>query len=592
MHPGYGFFSERPAFADARHEAGLTFIGPNRRAIAVMGDKLAAKQLARVAGVATVPGFRDAIADAAQAVAIAEEIGYPVMLKPSAGGGGKGIRIAYARREIENSFARAQSEAAAAFGDDRIFIEKFIEHPRHVEIQILGDKFGNIIHLGERECSIQRRHQKVVEEAPSPLVDEELRSKMGAEAIALARAVDYESVGTVEFIVEPTGGGFYFLEMNTRLQVEHPVTELVTGLDLVEEMIRIAAGERLALTQADVHLKGWAIESRIYAEDPGRDFLPSTGRLVTFRPPAEGHHDGVTLRHDTGVVEGGEISIHYDPVIGKLITHAGDRAAAIAAQADALDQFVIEGVSHNIAFLAALMQNERFRRGALSTDFIATEYPHGFTMRAPAGDELDRLAAVAASIDHVLKERKLLISGQMARTRPSVLAPERCVLFGPSRIDVVIDEGDDGLLIRIAANGEAYLCRSDWGGGMKVWSGTIDQEPTYVQVRPHLNSFGLLWRGIAGEACVYSPREAELAAVMLEKKAIDIARSLRCPMPGLVKAIFVIPGQAVKEGEILCIIEAMKMENVLRAESDAVVKEILVAEGALLGVDAVILDFM
>ncbi|MGB8277752.1 MAG: acetyl/propionyl/methylcrotonyl-CoA carboxylase subunit alpha [Methylovirgula sp.] len=593
VHPGYGFLAERPAFADALQEAGLAFIGPNRRALAVMGDKIAAKQLARAAGVATLPGFLGTVEDPAAAAEIAEEIGYPVMLKSSAGGGGKGMRIAYARGEIEDSFARAQSEAASAFGDDRIFIEKFIEHPRHIEIQILGDRFGNIIHLGERECSIQRRHQKVVEEAPSLLVDEELRFKMGEEAIALAKAVDYESAGTVEFIVEPTGRGFYFLEMNTRLQVEHPVTELVTGVDLVEEMIKIAAGERLALTQADVHLKGWAIESRIYAEDPSRDFLPSTGRLVTFRPPAEGHHDGVTLRHDTGVVEGSEISIHYDPMIGKLISHAGDRAAAIAAQADALDQFVIEGISHNIPFLAALMQNPRFKSGALSTDFIALEYPQGFAPRLPEGDELDRLAAVAASIDHVMKARQRLISGQMAHLRQPVVSPERCVLlFGRTRIDVVIDEGDDGLLIRMAQNGQAYLCQSDWGAGMKVWSGTIDQEPTYVQVRPRLNSFRLLWRGIVVEACVYSRREAELAALMLEKKAEHLAKTLRCPMPGLVKAILVTPGQAVKEGEILCVIEAMKMENVLRAESDAVVKEIYVAESASLGVDAVIMDFV
>ncbi len=592
VHPGYGFFSERPAFADALQEAGVSFIGPNRRALAMMGDKIAAKQLAHAAGVATLPGFLDAIADAAQAVAIAEEIGYPVMLKATAGGGGKGMRIAYDARDIETGFARAQSEAASAFGDDRIFIEKFIEHPRHIEIQILADRFGNIIHLGERECSIQRRHQKMVEEAPSPLVDEELRSRMGEAAIALAKAVDYDFAGTVEFIVEPTGGGFYFLEMNTRLQVEHPVTELVTGIDLVEEMIKIAAGERLALTQVDVHLKGWAIESRICAEDPSRDFLPSTGRLVTFRPPAEGHHDGVTLRHDTGVVEGSEISIHYDPMIGKLITHAGDRAGAIAAQADALDQFVIEGISHNIPFLAALMQNQRFKSGALSTDFIALEYPQGFAPRLPEGDELDRLAAVAASIDHVMKARQRLISGQMARLRPVVLSPERSVTLGQTRIDVVIDEGDDGLLVRMAASGQAYLCQSDWGAGMRVWAGTIDQEPTYVQVRPRLNSFVLHWRGIVVEACVYSRRAAELAALMRETKAVDLTKTLRCPMPGLVKAILVKPGQAVKQGDTLCIIEAMKMEMMLRAERDAVVREIHVGEGASLGVDAVIMEFM
>jgi propionyl-CoA carboxylase alpha chain len=593
VHPGYGFLAENAAFAGAVAETGLVFIGPNRRAIAVMGDKIASKQLAREAGVATVPGIPGAIENAEQAVAIAEEIGFPVMLKASAGGGGKGMRIAYGRSDIEDGFARAQSEAASAFGDDRIFIEKFIERPRHIEIQILGDRFGNMIHLGERECSIQRRHQKILEEAPSPLVEEELRFRMGEQAIALARAVDYDSAGTVEFIVAQRHGetDFYFLEMNTRLQVEHAVTELVTGIDLVEEMIKIAAGERLDIAQADVHLKGWAIESRIYAEDPSRDFLPSTGRLVTFQPPEEGHHDGITLRHDTGVVEGSEITIHYDPMIGKLVTHAGDRAAAIVAEADALDQFVIDGISHNISFLAALMQNERFKSGTLSTDFMADEYPHGFAPRVPDGGELDRLAAVAASIDHVMRTRQKLISGQMARTHPRVSSPERCVMFGRQRIDLTVDEGDEGLLIRMAENEQAYLCQSEWGAGMKVWAGMIDDEPVYVQVRPRLNYLGLRWRGMAVEAAVYSRREAELAALMRDGQAAEETKILLCPMPGLVKAILVTPGQAVKAGDALCIIEAMKMETMLRAECDATVREVLVAEGTSLAIDAPIMDF-
>ncbi len=594
VHPGYGFLSESAAFAAAVAEAGLVFIGPNRRAIATMGDKIAAKQLARDAGVSTLPGFLGLIEDERQAVAIAADIGYPVMLKAAAGGGGKGMRIAHESSEVEAGFARVQSEAGSAFGDDRIFIEKFIEHPRHIEIQLLGDRFGNIIHLGERECSIQRRHQKIVEEAPSPLVDEELRFKMAEQAIVLGRAVAYDSAGTVEFIVAPAANGthFYFLEMNTRLQVEHPVTELVTGIDLVEEMIKIAAGESLGLTQADVHLRGWAIESRIYAEDPSRGFLPSIGRIVGFHPPREGHHDGITLRHDTGVVEGSEISTDYDPMIGKLVTHAGDRAAAIAAQADALDQFTIEGVSHNIPFLAALMQSASFRRGTFSADFIATEYGHGFAPRAPEGYERDRLAAVAASIAHVMMARQRLIAGQLAPMHPVVSPSERSVMFGRTRIDVIVDEGDEGLLVRMVENDRAYLCQSDWRPGGRLWSGTIDEERIHVQVRPHLNSFSLAWRGSAVEARVLSRREAELVALMPEKRAVEHSNYLRCPMPGLVKTILVKPGQAVKEGDSLCIIEAMKMETMLRAESDAIVNEIYVAEGASLAIDAVIMDFV
>ncbi|MHB8883867.1 MAG: acetyl-CoA carboxylase biotin carboxylase subunit [Methylovirgula sp.] len=593
VHPGYGFLSESAAFAAAVEEAGLVFIGPNRRAIALMGDKIAAKQLARDAGVSTVPGFLGVIEDAAHAADIAGEIGYPVMLKASAGGGGKGMRIAYQQSEVAAAFARARSEAASAFGDDRIFIEKFIEHPRHIEIQILGDKFGNIIHLGERECSIQRRHQKIIEEAPSPCVDDDLRLRMGEQAIALARAVAYDSVGTVEFIFEQSGDArFYFLEMNTRLQVEHPVTELVTGIDLVEQMIKIAAGERLAYAQSDVHLRGWAIECRICAEDPSRDFLPSTGRITRFGPPKEGHHDGVTLRHDTGVVEGSEISTHYDPMIGKLITHAGDRAAAVAAQADALDQFTLEGIDHNILFLASLMQNARFRHGALSTDFIATEYKHGFASRPPAGDEIDLLAAVAASIDHVLRTRQMLISGQIVHMHAVGSAAERSVMFGRMRIDVVIDEGDDELFIRMIETGQARLCRSTWCAGMKVWAGTVDGAQIFVQVRPHLDHYVLSWREISVEASVYSRREAELIALRPEKKAIARSNDVRSPMPGLVKAILVQPGQAVKTGDVLCVIEAMKMEMMVRAQHDATIQAIDVVEGASLGLDALIMSFV
>src|SRR3954451_19472835 len=412
VHPGYGFLSEREAFAHALKENGIVFIGPNPRAIAAMGDKIESKKFANAAKVPTVPGYLGVIESPDHAVKIADEIGYPVMIKASAGGGGKGMRLAYSREEVAEGFARAKSEAASSFGDDRVFVEKFIVNPRHIEIQVLGDKHGNVIYLGERECSIQRRNQKVIEEAPSPLLDEETRRKMGEQAVALATAVNYDSAGTVEFVAGQDKS-FFFLEMNTRLQVEHPVTELVTGVDLVEEMIRVAAGEKLRLAQADVKLNGWAGGSRVYAEDPTRGFLPSTGRLVRYRPPAEGFSDGVTVRNDTGVYEGGEISIYYDPMIAKLVTHAPTREGAIEAQAQALDAFYIEGIRHNIAFLSALMRHERWQAGRLSTGFIAEEFPEGFHAVAPAGEIAERIAAVAAAVDHVMGERKRRISGQM-----------------------------------------------------------------------------------------------------------------------------------------------------------------------------------
>jgi propionyl-CoA carboxylase alpha chain len=663
VHPGYGFLSERANFARALAEAKIVFIGPNPHAIEAMGDKIESKKFANAAKVSTVPGFLGVIEDAAHAVRIADEIGYPVMIKASAGGGGKGMRIAHSRSEVEEGFTRARSEAKSSFGDDRVFIEKFIVNPRHIEIQVLGDKHGNVIHLGERECSIQRRHQKVIEEAPSPLLDEATRRKMGEQAVALAAAVNYDSAGTVEFVAGQDRS-FYFLEMNTRLQVEHPVTELVTGLDLVEQMIRIAAGQPLDLdhligpnpTADDARIKllvdakpkkketkarklfdlyqegvtvgryveevgdgarealaedvaeglieivpaqrrlgvpmrGWAVESRIYAEDPTRDFLPSTGRLITYRPPAEGHFDGITVRNDTGVQEGGEISIYYDPMIAKLVTHAGDRATAIAAQADALDQFVLDGIRHNIPFLAALMQNERWRQGHLSTGLIGEEFPGGFSPRLPQGEALYKLAAVAASIDHVMNERKRLVSGQMRSAKPVVFTRERAVLLNKNRLDVKIDEGDEGFLIRVEAAGLAYLCVSNWGAGMPVWAGHVDEESVFIQVRPILNGVALTWRGSTVEARVYTRREAELVAMMPEKKREDQSKRLLCPMPGLVKSIFVSVGQEVKAGEQLCVIEAMKMENVLRAERDGIVKKIDAKEGDSLAVDAPILEF-
>ena len=511
------------------------------------------------------------------------------MIKASAGGGGKGMRIAHSRQEVFEGFERARSEAKSSFGDDRVFVEKFIVNPRHVEIQVLGDKHGEVIHLGERECSIQRRNQKVIEEAPSPLIDEQTRRRMGEQAVALAKAVQYDSAGTVEFVAGQDRS-FYFLEMNTRLQVEHPVTELVTGVDLVEEMIRSAAGEKLRLKQADVKLKGWAVESRVYAEDPTRGFLPSTGRLVKYRPPAEGVKRGVTVRNDTGVFEGGEISIYYDPMIAKLVTHAPDRLGAIDAQATALDAFVIDGIRHNIPFLSALMQHPRWREGRLSTGFIAEEFPDGFRPLVAAGEIERRLAVVAAHIDHTLNERKRRISGQLREPEQVRFELKRTVEMGESRVELEIDPKKDGIGI-VLADGYRVEVRSGWKPGDPLWRGTVDDDEIAVQARPILNGYALSHAGVAVEARVYTRREAELAALMIAHEGADRSRSLLCPMPGLIKAIAVKVGQEVKAGEQLCIVEAMKMENVLSAERDATVKAILCKEGDSLAVDAVIMEF-
>ncbi len=591
VHPGYGFLSERQAFAEALKENGIVFIGPNPRAIAAMGDKIESKKFANAAKVSTVPGYLGVIEDPAHAVKIADEIGYPVMIKASAGGGGKGMRIANTREEVAEGFARAKSEAKSSFGDDRVFVEKFIVNPRHIEIQVLGDKHGNVIYLGERECSIQRRNQKVIEEAPSPLLDEETRRKMGEQAVALAKAVDYDSAGTVEFVAGQDRS-FFFLEMNTRLQVEHPVTELITGIDLVEQMIRVAAGEPLAIKQSDVHLKGWAVESRIYAEDPTRNFLPSTGRLVKYRPPAEGHADGITVRNDTGVFEGGEISIYYDPMIAKLVTHAGDRLTAIEAQARALDEFVIDGIRHNIPFLSSLMQHGRWKSGQLSTGFIAEEYPDGFSPLVAKGEIAHMLAAVACAVDHTMNERKRQISGQLRTQRPVTFQRERAVMLAGERFDLTIDDGGASFLVRFEdASAHAHHLESEWSPGEPVWRGIVDGEQVAVQVRPILNGFLLSHAGVSVEARVYTRREAELAALMPAKRIADTSKSLLCPMPGLVKSLLVVEGQDVKASEPLCMVEAMKMENVLRAERDVTVKKINAKEGDSLAVDAVIMEF-
>ena len=541
-----------------------------------------------------MPGYLGVIDSPEQAARIADEIGYPVMIKASAGGGGKGMRIAHSAGEVADGFARARSEAASSFGDDRVFVEKFITDPRHVEIQVLGDKHGNVIHLGERECSIQRRNQKVIEEAPSPLLDKATRRKMGEQAVALAKAVGYDFAGTVEFVAAQDRS-FYFLEMNTRLQVEHPVTEMVTGIDLVEEMIRVAAGETLRLKQSDVKLAGWAVESRIYAEDPTRNFLPSTGRLVTYRPPPEGEHGGAAVRNDTGVTEGGEISIYYDPMIAKLVTHAPTREAAIAAQSRALDAFAIEGIRHNIPFLSALMAHPRWREGRLSTGFIAEEFSDGFKPVQPQGEVGQRLAAVAAAIDHRLNARKRHISGQMRDPRFVRFESERVVLLGSDRHAFVLEEEDDNILLRFGDGEHGRVpVASNWRPGEPVWTGTVGaagNAPIAVQVRPILNGVLLSHAGASVAARVYTRREAELAALMPEKTAAGAGKQLLCPMPGLVKAILVKAGQEVKTGEPLAIVEAMKMENVLRAERDVSIAKLMAKEGDSLAVDAVILEF-
>jgi propionyl-CoA carboxylase alpha subunit len=590
VHPGYGFLSEREAFPKALAAAGIVFIGPNPKAIAAMGDKIESKKAAAAAKVSTVPGHLGVIESEAEAVKIAEQVGYPVMIKASAGGGGKGMRIAHNKADVKEGFARARSEAKSSFGDERVFIEKFITDPRHVEIQVLGDKHGNVIHLGERECSIQRRNQKVIEEAPSPLLDAATRKKMGEQAVALAKAVGYDSAGTVEFVAGQDKS-FYFLEMNTRLQVEHPVTELVTGIDLVEQMIRVAAGEKLSIRQSNVKFDGWAVESRVYAEDPYRNFLPSTGRLTRYRPPKEQTAGGVTVRNDTGVYEGGEISLYYDPMIAKLVTHAPSRAAAIAAQSDALDAFVIDGIRHNVPFLAALMAHPRWQAGKLSTGFIAEEFPGGFHAAAPQGETAKVLAAVAAAIDHVLGERKRRISGQLGGktvTRES----ERAVWLGEEEIRLTVKRENGAIAVRFeSGRPRASLVLSDWKPGAPVWSGTVDSYPATVQVRAIPNGFALSYRGVETRAYVYTEREAGYARLMPVRKASDTGKQVVCPMPGLVVSIAVKEGQEVKAGETVAVVEAMKMENVLRAEIDGTVKKINAKPGDSLAVDAVILEF-
>ncbi|WP_353641597.1 acetyl/propionyl/methylcrotonyl-CoA carboxylase subunit alpha [Mesorhizobium sp. WSM2239] len=593
VHPGYGFLSERASFCEALEGQGIIFIGPKPKAIRAMGDKIESKKFANAAKVSTVPGFLGVIEDAAHAEKIAGEIGYPVMIKASAGGGGKGMRIAWSKREVRDGFQSSKNEARSSFGDDRVFIEKFIVDPRHIEIQVLGDAYGNCVYLGERECSIQRRNQKVVEEAPSPFLDEKTRRAMGEQAVALARAVDYQSAGTVEFIVDAEKN-FYFLEMNTRLQVEHPVTELVTGIDLVEQMIQIAAGEKLALKQSEVKLIGWAVESRLYAEDPYRNFLPSIGRLTRYQPPAEGKSGEIVIRNDTGVTEGSEISMHYDPMIAKLCTWAPDRLQAIDAMSEALDNSVVDGIEHNIPFLSALMRHPRWREGRISTAFIAEEYPDGFAPIIPDADEKAVLAGVATAVELLRRDRLDRLSGRLA-PHSGTLKPDWVVRLGHEYLNVALGEGMVSIPFEMdmsVEEGAPLTVVSDWRPGEPVWRGTIGVRQVAAQIRPVENGVRIAWKGMAATARVMRPRTAELDRLMPAKIAPDTSKLLLCPMPGLVVSILVAEAQDVKAGEMLAVVEAMKMENVLRAERDLTVAKINAKPGDSLAVDAVIMEFL
>lgn len=593
VHPGYGFLSENAKFAEALEAAGIAFIGPPVGAIEAMGDKITSKKLAAEAGVSTVPGHMGLIEDAEEAVVIARQIGYPVMIKASAGGGGKGMRIAHDDAEAREGFQLSRNEARSSFGDERIFIEKFVVKPRHIEIQVLGDKHGNCIYLGERECSIQRRNQKVIEEAPSPFLDEATRAAMGEQAVALSKAVDYCSAGTVEFIVDQERN-FYFLEMNTRLQVEHPVTELITGIDLVEQMIRVAAGEKLTMAQGDVKLNGWAIESRLYAEDPYREFLPSIGRLTRYRPPEEGNFGDTIVRNDTGVEEGGEISMFYDPMIAKLCSWAPDRTTAIDAMQSALDGFELEGIGHNIPFLQAVMNHEKFRSGDISTAFIAEEYPSGFAGAALSEAEIEKAVALA-SVAHVIREtRDTAISGTLPNHTRKVgedwVAMVEDPVTGRSTHGVSV-LAVDGVAEVSLEGGERWRIETDWTPGDTLMRATLQGEAVVLKLAPTPSGYRVRWRGAELTIAVRSPRAAELATMMPIKLPPDTSKLLLCPMPGLVVSISVEEGQEVQAGQALCTVEAMKMENVLRAEKKAVVTSIKAKPGDSLAVDEVIMEF-
>ncbi|HPV69021.1 MAG TPA: acetyl/propionyl/methylcrotonyl-CoA carboxylase subunit alpha [Sphingorhabdus lacus] len=594
VHPGYGFLSERTSFAEALEAEGIAFIGPPVNAIAAMGDKIESKKLAMQAGVNVVPGFVGEIDDTEHAVRISEEIGYPVMMKASAGGGGKGMRLAYSEQDVREGFEAVKREGLNSFGDDRVFIEKFILNPRHIEIQILGDKHGNILYLNERECSIQRRHQKVVEEAPSPFVTPKMRKAMGEQCVALSKAVGYYSAGTVELIVsgaDPSGESFYFLEMNTRLQVEHPVTECITGIDLVEQMIRVAYGEKLAMTQDDIKIDGWAIENRVYAEDPYRGFLPSTGRLTRYRPPVAGWTDdgaengrrGVDgIRVDDGVYDGGEVSMFYDPMIAKLITWGPNRDVAADLQIAALDRFEIEGLGHNIDFVSAIMQHPRFRSGELTTGFIAEEYPDGFHGASAEPSLVKSLAAIAGFLATAEADRARQVDGQLGGTLPP---PSRWqVKIGDAVHDIEMDDG------AILVDGEEFALSMEYVPGDRLVEAEVGDEELAVKIAKTRTGFKLTTRGASHSARVLPGHIAHLASHMIEKIPPDLSKYLICPMPGLITAVHVSVGDKVEAGQPLAIVEAMKMENILRAEKAGVVKSVNASAGESLAVDAVILE--
>lgn len=583
VHPGYGFLSEQLAFVQALEKAGIAFIGPNSQAIEVMGDKIASKKFANLAKVSTIPGYLGEIADVEQAKLVANDIGYPVMIKASAGGGGKGMRIAHSEDQVAENFTRARSEAKASFGDDRIFIEKFIENPRHIEIQVLGDKHGNIIYLAERECSIQRRNQKVLEEAPSCLLDDETRKKMGEQAVSLARAVGYESAGTVEFVCGQDKS-FYFLEMNTRLQVEHPITELITGIDLVEHMIRVAAGEKLAFTQQDIKIKGWAIESRIYAEDPSNNFMPAAGRLRIYRPPVEEQRaDGVTVRNDTGVYEGGEISRHYDPMIAKLVTHATTRDEAIDAQCQALDAFVIEGIENNILFLSTLMHHPRWRSGELATSFIDDEFPQGYKPEPATEERAQKVAMVAAVLHHTL---------YYAKQNESSLDWDWVVNLGKCDYSLHLCVLDNQYRIRFEGQDVEHLLVSDWTPEELIWTGKINGQNLVVRVDISTDPYLLTHAGTQSSAMVLTPQEARLLALMPALEEEEETLSLVSPMQALVVSLAVKAGDRVAKGSPLCVLEAMKMEISLDAQKDVVISSIGVVPGDQLAPGEVIMEFV
>jgi propionyl-CoA carboxylase alpha chain len=588
VHPGYGFLSENAKFAKALSDIGVTFIGPPERAIKSMGDKITSKKIAQDAGVNTVPGYMGIINDDKEAVRISKEIGYPVMIKASAGGGGKGMRIAWNDTEVKEGYESSKNEAASSFGDDRIFIEKFVTQPRHIEIQVLADTQGNCIYLGERECSIQRRNQKVVEEAPSSFLDEKTRRDMGEQACKLAKAVGYHSAGTVEFIVDKDKN-FYFLEMNTRLQVEHPVTELITDVDLVEQMISIAAGKPLSLSQKDIKLNGWAIESRLYAEDPYRNFLPSIGRLTRYRPPTEVKEKAVIVRNDTGVFEGGEISMYYDPMIAKLCTWAPNRAKAIEQMRTALDRFELEGIGHNLPFLSAVMDHERFVSGNITTAFIAEEYPDGFNGVDLSDDKIIDLAACAAAMNRVAEIRRTKISGRMDNHERRV-GDDWVVQISGKVFSVNVSADTNGANV-IFEDKTSIRITGDWFPGKKIANMNANGNKLVIKMSKLTGGFRMRTRGADLKVLVRSPRQAELSEYMQEKLPPDTSKMLLCPMPGLIVKIDVKAGQEVQEGQPLCTVEAMKMENILRAERTGTIAKINSNVGDSLAVDDVILEF-